>query len=75
MSHLFVTAETGPLACIDSACLAPNRGLIAGIEGSGAGFAILEDGGGMGMEMGMCTRLSLFGWVVDGLSDLPFRKG
>ena len=35
MSHLFVTAETGPPACIDSACLVPNRGLISG---SGAGL-------------------------------------
>jgi len=70
MSHLFVTTETGPPACIDSACLVPNRGLIAG---SGAGL------GGMRMtgdrEWGAGTRLSLFGWVMDVLSDLPFRGG
>jgi hypothetical protein len=38
MSHLFVTTETGPLACIHSAPLAPNRGLIPEIENSGAGL-------------------------------------
>lgn len=43
MSHLFVAAETGPLACIQSACLVPNRCLIPGIEESGAGSAGLED--------------------------------
>ena len=38
MSHLFVTTETGPLACIHSAPLAPHRGLIPEIEDSGAGL-------------------------------------
>ena len=70
MSHLFVTAETGPpglhifcMSCTESRSDSWERGR----------HGLIEDE--LDCKWGAGTRLSLFGWVVDGLSDLPFRGG